>query len=79
MYTVYVLYSDAHDKHYTGYTSNMPLRLQSHNLYGHGWTKAYRPWRIIYTEEYHHKQQALIRERWLKSGAGRHFISGLAH
>ena len=38
MYTVYVLYSEEHDKIYIGYTSNLEQRLKSHNELGtKGW------------------------------------------
>ena len=47
-YTVYVLYSESFDKHYTGFTSDLTKRLQSHNELGaKGWTKKYRPWKVI--------------------------------
>lgn len=42
-YTVYVLYSEAFDKHYTGYTSDLEQRLISHNEFGNEWTARYRP------------------------------------
>ena len=32
MFTVYVLYSEKFDKHYTGYTTNFEQRLLSHNV-----------------------------------------------
>jgi len=34
MFTVYVLYSPAHDKIYIGYTSNLEQRFLSHNELG---------------------------------------------
>ncbi len=34
MYTVYALYSAAHQKIYVGYTSNLEQRLLSHNELG---------------------------------------------
>ncbi|HEX5025213.1 MAG TPA: GIY-YIG nuclease family protein [Agriterribacter sp.] len=33
IYTVYVLYSATAGKHYTGYTSDLPNRLLSHNRF----------------------------------------------
>ena len=79
MYTVYVLYSSAYQKHYTGYTSDLPGRILSHNELGSGWTSRYRPWEIIYTKEFSAKSDAMRYEKWLKSGAGRAFIKGLNH
>ncbi len=78
MYTVYVLYSEKYDKHYTGFSSDFDQRMISHNILGKkGWTKRYRPWKVIHTEEFQTKSEAMKREKWLKSGAGRDFIKTL--
>lgn len=75
MFTVYVLYSKTYDKLYIGYTSNIQQRLLSHNLLAtKGWTIKYRPWQLIYTEEFNSKTEAIDREKQLKSGKGREFI-----
>jgi putative endonuclease len=75
MFTVYVLYSKKFNKTYTGITSDINARLQSHNTLGKkGWTIKYRPWEIIYTESYEKKNEALKREQELKSSRGRNFI-----
>ncbi|MEI9956930.1 MAG: GIY-YIG nuclease family protein [Ferruginibacter sp.] len=56
-YTVYILFSAAYLKHYTGFTSNLEQRLLSHNLLGKGWTAKYRrPWVVIYTKEFSRTQ-----------------------
>jgi len=75
MYTVYVLYSRAFDKCYVGYTSDFSSRLRSHNELGtSNWTKRYRPWELIFREEFSTKIAAMKREKELKSGVGREFI-----
>jgi putative endonuclease len=75
MYTVYALYSKAYDKIYIGFTSNIELRLNEHNnLSTKGYTVKYRPWVIIYSEEYITKKVAMLREKQLKSAGGRRFI-----
>jgi len=76
-YTVYVLFSVTHQKHYTGFTTDLGQRLLSHNELGNGWTAKYRPWVIIYTKEFSDKTAAMKYEKWLKSGAGRDFIKTL--
>ena len=76
-YTVYILFSIAHQKHYTGFTSNLDQRLLSHNQLGHGWTAKYRPWTLIYTKTFADKAAATKFEKWLKSGVGRDFIKTL--
>jgi len=78
MFTVYILYSEKYKKTYTGMTSDLGERFRSHNELGtKGWTKNFRPWVIIHTEEYINKSDALKREKYLKSGVGREFISSL--
>jgi len=77
LYTVYVLFSVTHQKHYTGFTNNLEQRLIAHNELGNGWTAKYRPWVLIYTKEFSNKADAMKLEKWLKSGIGRDFIKGL--
>ncbi len=78
MFTVYVLYSAKYKKTYVGYSSNLEERLKSHNELGKkGWTIKYRPWSILYTEQFAEKKDALLREKELKTGKGRDFIKTL--
>jgi putative endonuclease len=75
VYTAYVLYSDKFDKIYVGHSSNLTERFISHNEKGKkGWTIKFRPWRIIHTEEYDTKREAMVREKNLKSAKGREWI-----
>jgi len=75
MYSVYVLYSEKFGKTYIGFTSDLLNRMRSHNHYGtDGFTKPYRPWKLIYVEMFELKSEAMKREKELKSGKGRLFI-----
>jgi len=75
MFTVYILYSSDFDKIYIGYTSDIENRMLSHNkLATKGYTTKYRPWKIIHTEVFESKSEALKREKQLKSAKGRLFI-----
>jgi len=76
MFFVYVLYSPAADKIYIGYTSRNPEeRLFAHNHIEKGsYTSRFRPWKILFTEPFETKSEALKREKQLKAGAGRRFI-----
>ena len=78
-FTVYILFSVQFNKHYTGFTSNIQARLQSHNELGNDWTAKYRPWKIIFTKDFETKTEALAYEKWLKTGAGRDFIKSIPH
>ncbi|RPI64894.1 MAG: GIY-YIG nuclease family protein [Ignavibacteriales bacterium] len=75
MYKVYVLYSNIYNKIYVGQTEDIDRRLYEHN---NGllstYTKRYKPWKVIYQEEYSTRSEALRREKQLKSQKGREFI-----
>jgi putative endonuclease len=78
MFTVYVLHSKSFDKIYVGFTGNLLQRMISHNELGKkGWTIKFRPWVLIYKEEFNSKSEAMKREKELKSAAGRTFIRSL--
>ncbi len=75
MATVYILYSKPFDRLYIGITDNLTERILSHNfLATKGYTIRYRPWILVYTEEYPDKLAALKREKELKGGKGREWI-----
>jgi len=75
MFTVYVLFSKEYNKIYIGYTSNIDARLFSHNSDKNtGYTKRFQPWKVIYSEEFETKLEAMQREKELKSSRGRAFI-----
>lgn len=62
-------------KHYIGYTKNLKQRIQRHNAGEVQSTKKHKPWKVIYAELYLNKQDALGREKFLKSGSGWKFLS----
>ncbi|HET7001078.1 MAG TPA: GIY-YIG nuclease family protein [Puia sp.] len=75
MFTVYVLYSASFDKIYIGFTNDLKRRFLFHNqLEKKGWTSRFRPWIVLYLEEYSNKADAMRREKELKSSRGRDFI-----
>jgi putative endonuclease len=78
-FTVYILYSEKFNKHYRGFTSNIELRVKSHNEFGKDWTAQYRPWKLMYTKEFGSKTEAMAYEKWLKTGVGSDFIKTLSH
>jgi putative endonuclease len=71
---VYILKSLNHKKLYVGSTNNLERRLSEHNNGFSFYTKRYKPWSVIYLEEYRDINDARKRERYLKSSAGRRFI-----
>ncbi len=59
------------NRFYVGISNDVNLRIKEHNAGKVKSTKAYQPWRIVYTETYESKQEARIREKYMKSAAGR--------
>lgn len=74
MHFVYILQSQKDGDWYTGYTSDIKNRLDSHNAGNTKSTRSRRPFDLIYYEAYVDKMDALGRERFLKSGSGHRFI-----
>jgi len=75
MYKVYILYSPTYNKIYIGYTGNLEARMLSHNELGtKGWTIKFRPWSLVHVEIFETKDEALAREKQLKSAKGRIWI-----
>lgn len=73
---VYVLYNETSSKIYIGQTSNLENRLVEHNRKrGRHYTANFLgEWKLIYKEELKTKQEALKREKQLKSYKGREYI-----
>ena len=71
MYYVYVLKSDKTGKLYKGFTEDLKNRLREHNAGKNLSTKSGAPWTLVYYEAFLKKKNALVEERFLKSGKGR--------
>jgi putative endonuclease len=70
-YFIYFLKSEE-GYHYIGYTPDLDRRLSEHNAHTTHSTNTHgHNWKIIYTEEFSTRSEAMKRERWLKSGVGR--------
>jgi putative endonuclease len=77
MYTVYILYSRRLDHYYVGQTSDIEIRLARHNSGLVRWTSQGVPWKMVYTESYATRSEAVERERFIKSRKSRVFIEKL--
>jgi putative endonuclease len=74
MYYTYVIKSVDHDYYYKGPCHDLQKRLQQHNS---GMTESIRPYIpfiICYFEEFETEQEAIAREKYFKSSAGRRFL-----
>ena len=71
MYVTYVLHSKKFNKIYIGCTPDLENRMHSHNHKAiKGYTTKYRPWVVIYTENFTTKKETIKRERALKTAKG---------
>ena len=73
-YYVYILQSQKDQKFYTGYTNNLKRRLEEHNNAQVKSTKNRRPLKLVYYEFCLNKDDALHREKYLKSSWGKRYI-----
>ncbi len=75
-YYVYILEEQSDKSWYIGYTSNLDRRIYEHNTKSGGkyTRKKNGNWRLIYSEQYLNKLDAIGREKFLKSGSGRKFV-----
>lgn len=71
---VYILKSLKSEKTYVGSTINLKNRLKDHNSGTSFFSKRYMPWALVYKEDYDNLSEARLREKYLKSAAGRRFI-----
>ena len=70
----YVLKSEIDQSWYIGYTEDLDRRLHEHNSGRSFTTKKKIPWIIIYYESCLSKDDAIAREKYLKSGMGRRYL-----
>ena len=80
MFHVYAIYNEKNNKIYIVQTSNLPSRLELHNKkeFKRCYTARFDgKWELVYTESLDTRQEALNRERQLKSYQGRQFVKNL--
>jgi len=74
MFIVYVLKSEVAEKSYVGITDSLARRLEQHNKGKSFYTKRYKPWKLIYKEEFLGRNEARKREKYFKSASGRRYL-----
>jgi putative endonuclease len=74
---VYVLRSQTSDIMYVGMSKNLERRLAEHNAGKSRFTSGHIPWELIYVEEADTSLQARVREKYLKSSAGKRYLEKL--
>ena len=68
---VYMIKSLKCKRFYIGYTINTKRRIDEHNAGNTKSTNPFKPWKIIYYEEFDNKSDAYKREWHLKHSRGR--------
>jgi putative endonuclease len=71
MFIVYVLQSAQSKSLYVGFTEDISKRLATHNRGEVFSTKSLCPWQLIFHECYTNKTDALRREKYFKTTAGK--------
>ncbi len=74
MFYVYVIKSKFRNYIYIGLSNNLDRRLKEHQEGLNKTTKPYRPFDLIYTENFESRVEARKREKYLKSGIGKEWI-----
>ncbi len=73
-YFAYVIKSTIDGSFYKGHCEDLQKRLQQHNAGQTQSIKGKIPFDLIYFEEFSSSEEAIIREKFFKSAAGRRFL-----
>ena len=77
MIFVYAIKSLSRNYLYVGMTNDLERRIAEHNNGENKSTKAYRPFKLIYSETFPDRISARAKEKYLKSGIGKEFLKML--
>jgi putative endonuclease len=74
MFYAYVLKSVNHEFYYKGHCEHLEERIKQHNSGRTGSIRPYIPFTLVYQEEFHTRSEAIVREKYFKSAAGRRYL-----
>lgn len=74
MFYTYILRNKKDGKLYTGATNDLRKRFKLHNQNQVVSTKGRGPFKLIYYEACLDSHDAFVREKYLKSGRGKHYL-----
>ncbi len=77
MITVYAIKSLTRNYIYVGMTNELKRRLGEHNNGENKSTKAYKPFVLMFSENFSDRITAREKEKFLKSGIGKEFLKSL--
>ncbi len=67
-FAVYIIQSQKDGSFYIGYSQDPARRLVKHNSANTGYSARKKPWKLVYTEFFETKTEAIKREKFLKKG-----------
>ena len=76
-YYLYIIQSEKNGKYYIGSSQDPIVRLQQHNWSRTPSTKTGIPWKLVYTEEFKTRSDAVKREYAIKKKKSRKYIEYL--
>ena len=76
-YYVYAIKSLVRSYIYVGLTNSIERRFDQHNKGQNRSTKAYKPFKLIYTESFKTRIEARNKEVYLKSRIGKEFLKSI--
>lgn len=77
MFYVYIIYSDLVDRYYVGHCQDLEDRMDRHTGGRSKYTKIADDWKIMYTETFFTRSEAMVRERAIKRKKSRKYIEFL--
>ena len=76
-FCIYILYSSKVDKYYVVESEDVNARLKSHLSGTSKFTSIADDWKLVYSEEYETRTEAIRREREIKKKKSRKYIEWL--
>lgn len=77
MYYTYIIQSSKSGSLYKGHSEDLATRLNQHNSGKVKSTKSGLPWVLVHYETFQTREEAVSREKYFKTAAGRRFIKKL--
>ena len=74
---IYILQSLKDGSYYIGSTNSLEDRIERHKQGRSQYTKAKRPWKLVYSEEHPDRSSAVRRENQIKNRKSKDFIETL--
>ncbi|HXI00826.1 MAG TPA: GIY-YIG nuclease family protein [Sphingobacteriaceae bacterium] len=74
MYFAYIIKSIDSEYYYKGHCQNLEARLIQHNSGMTASIRPYLPFKLLYFEEFETREEAIRREKYFKTSAGRRYL-----